>query len=147
MHSQGMFANLNGYSKINICRLKTNKRAKRGSGGLLIFMKEEITQGIEVIGSRLKSDDRIWLKLCARFFDTKTDVYLCCLYVSPQGCTGKIHQNLLSDKTSRVGRCYYLVILWWYVFVFFVDIVVSLVRLGKIPRWQLARAPSQYLLG
>ena len=79
MHSQGMFANLNGYS--NICRLKTNKRAKRGSGGLLIFMKEEITQGIEVIGSRLKSDDRIWLKLCARFFDRKTDVYLCCLYI------------------------------------------------------------------
>ena len=82
-----MFANLNSYSKINICRLKTNKRAKRGSGGLLIFMKEEIAQGIEVIGSRLKSDDRIWLKLCARFFDTKTDVYLCCLYVSPQGST------------------------------------------------------------
>lgn len=48
-----------------------------------IFIREEIEQGIEVISNQLKSEDRVWLKLCAKFFGTKKDVFLCSLYMSP----------------------------------------------------------------
>ena len=36
-----------------------------------------------MISNQLKSEDRVWLKLCAKFFGTKKDVFLCSLYMSP----------------------------------------------------------------
>ena len=49
------------YSYINKPRSLINKRAKRGSGGILLYIKDKIGQNVELINS-ISSEDRIWIK-------------------------------------------------------------------------------------
>ena len=58
---------ISGYTMITKCRKQTNKRAKRRSGGLLCYMKDSITSGINQIDGIVENDDRLWLKLHSSF--------------------------------------------------------------------------------
>ena len=75
--------NIHGFKCINVCRSRSNKRAKRGSGGLTCYIREEINEGIEHVNCAKTSEDRLWIKLQADFFGLDKDVFLCLAYVSP----------------------------------------------------------------
>ena len=78
------------YTYISSCRAKTNRKAKRNSGGFLCYVKDTIKEGIVQISCYKNSDDRIWIKLHASFFGFNQDVFLCLVYISPETST---HQN------------------------------------------------------
>ena len=55
----------NGYREHFFNRTQIDARAKRGSGGIALYIKEHIYRGIEFITEPefRKLDDRVWLKL------------------------------------------------------------------------------------
>ena len=62
---------------------KKSKKAKRGSGGVLIFYKEQYAKGI----CRKKSSDEkhvIWIKCRKQFFGLHEDLYIAGCYFPPQ---------------------------------------------------------------
>ena len=90
---------------ITQCRTLTNKRAKRRSGGLICYIKDVISDGIQQIDGTIKHEDRLWLKLNSSFFGFSSDLFLCFTYISPATSTstharGNIWQ-LLSTEVAR----------------------------------------------
>lgn len=71
---------IEGYQYFRNDRLK-NKKARRGSGGVVVFFKNTLRAGIE----RIKSHcfDNIWIKLDKSFFNLECDLYKCCTYLPP----------------------------------------------------------------
>ena len=72
--------NIKDFDSICISRSGTSRKAKRGSGGLMCYFRKEIKEGIEGLQ---RSEDRLWIKLCANFFGLDKDLYLCLAYASP----------------------------------------------------------------
>ena len=74
------------YSYINKPRSLINKRAKRGSGGILLYINDKIGQNVELINSCISSEDRIWIK----YRDSSSrdnDIYICFCYIPPKDST------------------------------------------------------------
>ena len=65
-----------GYNMITLYRSPTNKKAKRRSGGLVCYIKDEIVEGIRQIDDIIRNEDRLWLKLNSRFFGFPSDLFL-----------------------------------------------------------------------
>ena len=78
--------NMKDYLLHIINRPSTNKKAKRGSGGLICYHRKEITDGIEFINSP-EHTDRLWVKLDKCFFGFQKDIYICSVYVTPESST------------------------------------------------------------
>lgn len=70
--------NIDGYKCFNYFRKYKHKNAKRNSGGIVVYVKNEICGGITVV--RNHYDSIIWLKIDKNFFKLKNDIYLCGLY-------------------------------------------------------------------
>ena len=70
------------FDKISIFRTK-GKKAKRNSGGVIIYVNNEINTGITVLKNVTKSKNRIWLKLNKTFFGFDKDIFLCGIYIPP----------------------------------------------------------------
>ena len=106
-NNQSIF-DIKGYSQICMCRSTTNPRAKRGSGGLMNFIRKEIMDGISIVSNNSKSEDRIWLKLSAKVFGFDKDVFICSLYISPQRSSHIASRNdiwgLLQDEIIRYSN-------------------------------------------
>ena len=93
------------YVSFSKCR-KKNKRAKRSSGGIIVYCKKEIIKGITYLKNLTKSENRMWLKLDKNFFGIEYDIYICGVYIPPinsphyedeyQKLEGEI--NLLTNK-------------------------------------------------
>ena len=63
----------------NFYRHFQHRNAKRSSGGLAIYYKDSIKQGITI--ERSHCDTIVWLKLDKIFFNFENDVYLCGIYL------------------------------------------------------------------
>ena len=62
---------------------RTKKRkARRGSGGVMVFYKYNLRKGVTKINS--KNPDCIWVKLDSHFFGLEQDIYLCNAYIVPR---------------------------------------------------------------
>ena len=73
---------LEGYHALNYARTKKHKKAKRSSGGLIIFIKNAVLKGIEILHN---NEDLIaWLKLDKSFFGLEKHLYLGNCYVVPE---------------------------------------------------------------
>jgi hypothetical protein len=70
---------LSNYVSYNFYRKFQNRNAKRCSGGTVLYFKESLKPGIEVV--RTHYDTIIWLKLNRHFFHFESDVYICGLYI------------------------------------------------------------------
>ena len=57
-----------------------NKKAKRNSGGILIFFKKDIDSFITVV--QHSDEDIIWLKLDKQLTNYDFDLYISCAYLS-----------------------------------------------------------------
>ena len=74
-------------------RPKWNKKAKRDSGGLIVYYKHWLENKIELI----KTDRRgkLWIKLKGNNSEDKNDVFICLLYIPPENST--VYKNVNSD--------------------------------------------------
>ena len=75
---------LPGFVCHNFCRRSVHRRAKRGSGGLVVFVRNSLVEFVEV-AIRDDVEDRVWLSLSGPLLNSPKDVYLCLGYVAPQG--------------------------------------------------------------
>ncbi len=77
--------NVEGYCCYPAHRTLRKKKARRDSGGLIVYIKDDISSGVEFI--RNVNDDLMWLKLDKHFFCIERDIMLCLCYVVPQNST------------------------------------------------------------
>ena len=75
---------LPGFKSVHLIRPKP-ARINKQSGGISVFVRNEIRPGIKFLEHC--NNDYIWLKLCKDFFGTLHDIYLCFLYNSPVNST------------------------------------------------------------
>jgi hypothetical protein len=65
--------NIDGYSCVNCYRKFRNKRAKRDSGGIVIYISDLIKDGVKIVKNNF--DTIVWLKLDKSYFCLNDDVY------------------------------------------------------------------------
>lgn len=75
--------NLNGYSDpIHSYRHFQNRRAKRASGGIIIYIKDSVRKGIKLIKNDI--DCLLWLKVDKNYFHIDEDIYIAVTYIAPE---------------------------------------------------------------
>ena len=99
---------LPGYTYFNYPRLKMHPNARRCSGGIGIFVKDDIMNGISVWKNY--GDIIVWIVLKSEYFGFKSDVYIGTVYLVPEGSP---HENedlisLMYDQVKYVpANCDY----------------------------------------
>ena len=78
----GFVLDLPGYLYYNFCRPISNSRSKRGAGGLLLYVKQELEVGIKVLPPG-NIPDRVWIVLDKVTFGLAMDLYIGIWYVPP----------------------------------------------------------------
>ena len=76
---------LNGYVLQHFYRTAICQKAKRGSGGIAVYIKEHLVRGLEQVqDTELKViDDRVWYRLHKSFFGLENDLYIGLWYIPP----------------------------------------------------------------
>lgn len=70
---------LTGYTSHNFYRKFQHRNAKRSSGGIVLYYKNSIKDGVSVIMNHF--DTIIWVKLDKEFFKLDSDMYICGAYL------------------------------------------------------------------
>ncbi len=81
------------YEHVSCSRPKFNRKAKRHSGGVLVFYKDRSINMLEVVD--LNCNGIIWFKLKKEFFGNDRDLFLCCCYIPPEGSS--VYKNANSS--------------------------------------------------
>ena len=91
------------------CR-KQNKKAKRDSGGILVYVRNMFSQYIEVVDKN--DDDLLLLNFHKHSDNNSSHLYFCCTYISPKSSgrfqlddvskLDKLHNDVM--KFKRKGR-------------------------------------------
>ena len=76
---------LHNFKYKDFSRKSRHANAKRASGGIGVFIKFDISDGVEVF--RNVGDMLVWLKLKREYFNTASDIYLGTVYFPPEGST------------------------------------------------------------
>ena len=85
--------NIPGFCSFQINRPKV-KKARKGSGGIVVLVKKELRKGVTFIKSKVLPHDVIWVKLSKTFFKGWSEnLFLCVAYFSPAN----------SSYTTRTG--------------------------------------------
>jgi hypothetical protein len=71
---------LNGFKSFEVTR-KKHIRARKGSGGIVIFVKNDIRPCVTFHHG--SSSDSAWIQLKHQFFNTSEDIFMCAAYISP----------------------------------------------------------------
>ena len=74
---------VNGYRPFQLNRTVKKHNAKRESGGLIAYIREELVTDDTLY--MMDSDDIIWLRLKGRLFDQPDDIFFCLCYNVPEG--------------------------------------------------------------
>ena len=67
-------------------RPKRNKKAKRCSGGVIIYVKERLLGAVSMIKNDIP--DILWLKIDRKYIGTAKDLLICACYIAPQYTQG-----------------------------------------------------------
>lgn len=90
---------INGYSKpFHSYRRYQHRRAKRASGGIIIYVKNELRDGVKLVKNDL--DTLIWFKLEKSFFKTVNDRYVLAAYIPPEN--SPVYNILDIDLFSKI---------------------------------------------
>ena len=73
---------LNGFKCHNLFRDFQHKNARRCSGGVALFYKESLHDGITI--ERNTANSVIWIKLNCEFFKSETDIFIGGAYIWPE---------------------------------------------------------------
>ena len=88
------------YFTYSIFRPK-KKKSRRHSGGLAIFIKTSIKQGIAI--HRNGSSEYFWIRLKKDFFNIQNDVFICFTY-SPKGSSYSSDEDILDQIQSDLHQ-------------------------------------------
>lgn len=90
--SKGSNVDLKGYNhKIHSFRIFRHRKAKRPSGGIIIYIKDNVSKGIQLIKNEV--DCIVWLKCDKHFFqleqvksslELEHDIYIGVIYIAPE---------------------------------------------------------------
>ena len=81
-HSKVTNLSLEGFEYISCPRPKFNKRAKRDSGGIVVYFKKSLSKHIEPV--EVNSNGIIWFKLLKAVTFLDKDLYFCLCYIPPE---------------------------------------------------------------
>lgn len=73
---------LPNYQSISKCR-KKKKKSRRYSGGIIVYIKKNISCGISYLENSTQSENRLWLKLDKNVFGLENDIYIYVPYIYP----------------------------------------------------------------
>ena len=73
---------IEGYTSFSCPRPKSCKRAKRDSGGLVIYCKNKVASGIKL--AKFNDKGIMWIKFEKIFFSLDSDIYFCLTYILPE---------------------------------------------------------------
>ena len=92
-HNKSSIIDIDEYTCYSCPRPKYNRRAKRDSGGLVVYCKSYLADGISIV----KRDDKgiFWIKLDKLFFKLESDVYICLCYIPPEN--SRLYTSHLRD--------------------------------------------------
>ena len=76
---------LEGFDYYDFPRKYRHKNAKRASGGLGLFVNNEIKRGVEILKNC--KDVLLWVKLRSDYFHIDSDIYIANVYVVPEHST------------------------------------------------------------
>lgn len=82
-----------GYECIKCPRPKYNSKAKRNSGGVLVYYKQEYSRYLSV--AKVDPKGLIWLKLSKCFLQSENDVFICVCYIPPEDSS--LYNNINSE--------------------------------------------------
>ena len=99
-------SNIDGFYCISKSR-KKNKKSRRHSGGIIIYIKNRLKRGVSYLKNITDSANRLWLKLDKGFFNLNKNLYLCAVYIPPQNSAHAnddfIHLETEITKLSNLG--------------------------------------------
>ena len=78
-----------GYSSYNFYRTFQHGRARRCSGGVVVYIRQHYQDSIELVKN--SHDTIIWLKLDRTFFRVQSDIFLCGVYLWGEGSPAYNH--------------------------------------------------------
>ena len=97
--------NLAGFKCFQFQRKVRHRKAKRESGGTCILVKNNLLDGIKIIGS--DTDDIVWFQLKANYFSFDCDIYVASVYICPESSTRNATMNLhIFDELQRQVESY-----------------------------------------
>ena len=70
---------INGYKCFNLYRNFQNRRANSCSGGIVLYIRDSISDGVKLV--RNHYDSIIWIKLDKNFFNIESDIYIAGVYI------------------------------------------------------------------
>ena len=83
---------IKNYEHFSCPRPKSNLKAKRHSGGLIIYYKAKYHNCIELVN--INSKGIVWFKLKRTYFGTENDLYFCTCYIPPE--SSNVYKNAIS---------------------------------------------------
>ena len=83
---------LPNFVSFNFHRKFKSKKARRNSGGIVVYVRDYVSRGVKIISNRF--DTLIWLKLQKSFFDIDDDIYLCGTYLWPDESPAAKYYNV-----------------------------------------------------
>jgi exonuclease III len=97
---------LKGFKAFEVTRRK-HKRAKKGSGGIAIFVKDAIRPYVALHHG--SSPDSAWVQLKHQFFNTSEDIFIGAAYISPQHSSYTVAQetpawDFIRNDVEKFGR-------------------------------------------
>ena len=81
---------------------KRKCKARRDSGGMLIYYRQDIGKGVQKVESTLK--DAIWLKLDKSYFGLNKDLYFCTVYIPPRNSPTYVVSDDGEDMHDTIAR-------------------------------------------
>ena len=78
---------LEGYEHNAVHRSISKKKARRSSGGLLLYFRNEYEDGEVILFNN--ADNYLWFKLKKCFFLLNKNIYICFCYVVPRNSSRK----------------------------------------------------------
>ena len=94
-----------GYTCYNACRPKSMKKGNKVSGGLAVFIRDDIRQGVQKVPRG--GSENICLKLRKDFFSLRNDIYLVFSYCAPSNSEviRRAGIDVYDDLTSLLSEC------------------------------------------
>ena len=94
-----------GYSCFNVCRPKSMQKGNKVSGGLAVYVRDDIRRGVQKIARG--GSENICLKLKKEFFSLRNDIYLVFSYCAPASSEviRRSGLDVYDDLTNLLSEC------------------------------------------
>ena len=94
---------LRDFESICISRTRTNRKSKRGCGGLMFYLRKEISS-VQQMPGLMRSEDGMCIKLSAKYLGFEKDLYTGLVYVSPEiSCHPASRENLWNTLEEDIA--------------------------------------------